>query len=173
MGFPRFGLSSLCATVAVFSLGCAALTRSTALWTSVIFTATAVVFTLATLQALCAGGAVRAFHLGFALCGWLYLLDSFVLSNNLSHPVLLTSIVLDRSVPYVIPNAFTRDQYGQINGVNLVSEASVRNYSLIGHCLWALLSALAGGFVSVYFRERHLRAAEPCTAPDPDRKRNG
>jgi hypothetical protein len=173
MHCSRFGLSSLCATVAVFALGCAALTRPTAIWTSFVFTATSVVLTLAILQAPYSGGAMRAFHLGFALCGWLYLFDSLVLSNTPLHPVLLTAIVLDRSVPYVIPDVFTRDQSGQINGVNLGSRYSITDYSIIGHCLWAMLSALAGGLVTVYFRERHLKSIEPCTAADSARKRNG
>jgi hypothetical protein len=173
MRCSRFGLSSLCAMVGVFALGAAALTRPTAIWTSVIFTATSVILTLAILQARYSGRAMRAFHFGFALCGWLYLMDALVLSNNPSHPVLLTSIVLDRSAPYVIPDAFTRDQSGQINGVDLGSQDSITNYSIIGHCLWATLSALAGGLVTVYFRERHLKSVECCTAPDSARKRTG
>jgi hypothetical protein len=172
MRCSRFGLSSLCATVALFALGCAALTRPTAIWTSFVFTATSVVLTLAILKALYSSDAMRAFHLGFALCGWLYLLDYLVLSNNPSHPVLLTSIVLDRSVPYVIPDVFTRDQNGQVNGVNVGSQYSITNYSIIGHCLWATLSALAGGLVTVNFRERHLKSIEPCTAADSAGKRN-
>src|SRR5947209_15158891 len=151
MHCSRFGLSSLCVTVAILALGCAALTRPTAIWTSFVFTATSVVLTLAILQAPYSGGAMRAFHFGFALCGWLYLFDSLVLSNNPSHPVLLTSIVLDRSVPYVMPNLFTRDQSGQINGVNLDSQYSTTNYSIIGHCLWSTLIALVGGLVTVFF----------------------
>ena len=45
----RFSVSSLCVAIAVLALGCAALTRSTELWASVVFTVTLAVLALATL----------------------------------------------------------------------------------------------------------------------------
>jgi hypothetical protein len=166
MSIPRFSMSSLIVTVAVLALGCAALTRSTPLWASVVFTATVIVFVLATPRTLYSGGAVRAFHLGFALCGWLYLLDSVVMSVsqvhaplNQVHAALLTTVVLDYSLPYVIPAVFTRNRSGQINSVAGDYEVRKSSYYQIGHSLWALVSSLAGGFVSVYFHERHVKSA--------------
>jgi hypothetical protein len=118
------------------------------------------------------GGTVRAFYLGFALCGWLYALDSVVLNTSRAHPALLTSIVLDQSLPYVIPHVFTRDQSGQISGVIDSYEVSTSSYYQIGHSLWALLSALAGGFAAAYFRDRQVKCAETRGAPDRDDREN-
>jgi hypothetical protein len=163
MGTSRASIASLCATVAVFALGCAALPRSTPMWASVIFTATVVIFTLAFLRAINTDGVSRAFHIGLAICGWLYVMDTAFRNhdgsiNNL-HPALLTTVVLDRSLSHIIPDVFTRDQSGQINGVTVEYEIRMHSYYQIGHSLWALLSGLTGGWFAVFFRERHVKSA--------------
>jgi hypothetical protein len=163
MSILRLSVSSLGVTVALLALGCAALTRSTPIWASVVFTATVVVLALAILRAIYSRGASRAFHLGLAVCGWLYLMDTAVRKhdgtiNNL-HPALLTTVVLDRSLSHVIPDVLTWDPSGQIDGVTAEYEVRMQSYYQIGHALWTLLVGLAGGWLAVYFREREVRSA--------------
>jgi hypothetical protein len=109
------------------------------MWASVVFTATVVILTLAILRAINADGASRAFYLGLVICGWLYLIDTafrnYDLSINNLHPTLLTTVLLDRSLSYVILDVFTRDQSRQINGVTVEFEVRMQSYYQIGHSL--------------------------------------
>jgi hypothetical protein len=130
---------------------------------SVVFTATVVVLTLAILKAINTDGASRTFHLGLAICGWLYVMDTAFrnhdgIINNL-HPALLTTVVLDRSLSHIIPDVFTRDQSRQITGVTVEYEVRMQSYYQIGHSLWALLTGVIGGWLAVFFRERHVKSA--------------
>jgi hypothetical protein len=155
MSLRHVSMASLLWAVAVLALGCAALTRASQLWASVVFTTAATVLTLAVLRALYSDGTRRAFHVGFALCGWLYLWYTVVLKLG-DAPPLLTIFAINVSLPYVLPAAFTRDQNGQIIGA---LGDMVIHYRQIGHSLCALLLGLAGGFLAVHLRKRHRSTA--------------
>ena len=89
---------------------------------------------------------------------------------ELSHPRMLTTIILDQGMAYVLPHAFSRDQSGQITGVGPSYFEVRQHYYQIGYTLWALVCALAGGFATVYFRERQVKSAERPGADPPATK---
>jgi hypothetical protein len=69
----RISLASLLGIVAVFGLGLAGLKSSTVLWTTAATTVTLALLLAAVLGAVLLRGPERAFWLGFALFGWVYL----------------------------------------------------------------------------------------------------
>jgi uncharacterized membrane protein YgcG len=70
----RFSLLSLLVLLAAAGWGAAALVNASELWVSLTFSATAGLLALAVLVAVFRRGGARAFAIGFAVCGWLYLL---------------------------------------------------------------------------------------------------
>ena len=91
---------------------------------------------------------MRAFYLGFAVCGSLYLLDFLVRRQYPWHPEWITSLLLEWGQPYFVPDAVVKDGSGRVIGVN---GGILDQYAEIGHSLWALLCGWAAGLASAYF----------------------
>jgi hypothetical protein len=100
----RYSLAALLAAVVVVSVGCAAITHPTPLWSQIVFTATVVVLLAASVAAVVGGP--RPFAAGFAIFGWGYLLLATGPWSATARPHLLTETALARLEPLVIdPNA--------------------------------------------------------------------
>ncbi len=69
----RFNIANLVAVILILGVGCAALREATDLWVSSIFSLTLGVLLLSILLAVHRREKRRAFWLGFALFGWIYL----------------------------------------------------------------------------------------------------
>jgi hypothetical protein len=75
---PRFTIGSLLAFVLLSAVAIGALRESTELWDSGVFSFTLVLLSLSVLLTVHRREGARAFWLGFALCGWVYLAASLV-----------------------------------------------------------------------------------------------
>jgi hypothetical protein len=78
MSHFRFTIANLLGFVLFIAVGFAALRQATALWDSAVFSSTLVVLSLSVLLAVHRAGCRRAYWLGFALFGWIYLGASLI-----------------------------------------------------------------------------------------------
>ena len=151
MKLPRFTLRGLFWLLLVISLGCAALTQVSQVWASVIFSAAVLMLVVATLRGIYSRNEVRAFYVGFAVFGWIYMLDFLVLKSHHWHPEWVTSLALQYAQPYLLPDVMVRDATGRVTEI----QGTLWNQYLdIGHSVFAVLCGLAGGYLSAYFYDR-------------------
>ncbi len=92
MSRPRFSLGTLLLAVLSAGVAFAALKSPSELWASALFTTAVAVLLVATLMAIHRRERGRAYWLGFALCGWVYLILSLVPETT---PRLATTGLLD------------------------------------------------------------------------------
>ncbi|MEX2119245.1 MAG: hypothetical protein WD847_06520 [Pirellulales bacterium] len=97
----KFSLLTLLGAVAIAAVGCAALAHPARGSVMAVFTAAIVLLLSAVLAAIYCKAAVRAFWLGFAICGWSYLLLVWVclereLTPDPSGRMLATAWILDK-----------------------------------------------------------------------------
>lgn len=92
----RFSILSLMGLVGVIALGIAALRSPTPLWANGLFTLALMVSMAAVIYAIYGKGRRRAFAVGFASCGWVYLVLAFAPGCD-EHiaPHLMTTAILD------------------------------------------------------------------------------
>jgi hypothetical protein len=74
MRLPQFSLKTLAGMVAFAAVACCSLIYASQAWSAVLYTAAIVLLAFATLAAAYHRQRVRAFWLGCAVCGWLYVL---------------------------------------------------------------------------------------------------
>jgi hypothetical protein len=104
MSRPRFSIASLLAWVALLGLGIAALRSGSPLWANAWFSLAIGALTVAILAAVYRRGSRRAYWVGFASCGWVYMLLALGPWNeSLVGPYLVTTAVLDLLYPHVVP----------------------------------------------------------------------
>jgi hypothetical protein len=200
----RYSLAALLIAIVVVSVGCAAITHPTPLWSQIVFTAAVVLLLTASLAAVIGGP--RPFAAGFAIFGWGYLLLTSGPWSLTVRPHLLTETVLARLEPLVVdPNVvYPMGGLGGPTGgwggsawttgntllipsspyYNAISSYTALPYAYvggegnpwlrqIGHTLWAILLAAAGGGVARFLAARKQALPEPgrlsSSAPDqPD-----
>jgi hypothetical protein len=90
----RFSIASLLLLILVLGVGFAALRESNDLWQSGLFTALLAILLLASLLAVHRRESERAYWLGFALCGWIYLGLTLV-------PSLETRLITNKALTYL------------------------------------------------------------------------
>ncbi len=178
----RFHLGTLVILVLLLGVGFAALRESTDLWGSSIFSIAAGMLLISILLAIHRLGSSKAFWLGFALFGWIYLALTLVPSIESR---LITTKVLDYFDSEVMPRPldiiptlpevirFANDNRLDINRPDIVTLAKVKllggssgtsaNFVRIGHSLLALVAAFLGGLLS-----RHLHAKRSGAAVQSD-----
>jgi hypothetical protein len=77
MRLPQFSLKTLGGIVALAAIGCCSLVYASSTWSAAIYTAAIIFLAMATLAAIYSRQQARAYWVGCALCGWLYLLLIF------------------------------------------------------------------------------------------------
>jgi hypothetical protein len=192
----RYSLAGLLIAIVVVSVGCAAITHPTPLWSQIVFTAVVVMLLAATTAAIVGGP--RPFAAGFAVFGWGYLLLASGPWSVTVRPHLLTETALARLEPLVVdPGAvymtgaglggpmsgFGGGWGGVLTGGSTVWLTPTQPYNSvayfppnpygypvsegnpwlrqIGHTLWAILFAAAGGALARFAAARKKLLAAP------------
>ncbi len=107
----RFSVASLLGIIFVFGVGFAALRQSSELWESGVFTLTISVLLISILLGIHRAGKRRAFWLGFALFGWIYLALALIPSTESRLMTTKAFVFLDSNVPgRVTPCHFCHQQ---------------------------------------------------------------
>jgi hypothetical protein len=169
MRLPRFSIASILVLVLFVAIGFAALREATDAWDSGMLAATLLALLVAVLLAVHRRDERRAFWMGFALSGWLYLVVSLVPSIESRLPttrglVYLGSRVQSPQANVAVGSAWSRPRMVRAigfapDGTMLApgGPGSVRIWNTtgasetfvrIGHSLVALLLAFAGGHLS-------------------------
>jgi hypothetical protein len=150
----RLSIAGLMSIVLATALGFAALRNGSAASAGGLFLATQATLALASVGALCRRGEKRAWWIGFALFGWIYLVCSFAPHDR--WPKMPTQLVLD-------------EIYARIHGVPVWFSPNAAAFEglafPIWHCLWTLLAAAFGGFIArTLFGALEARQKEPAVA---------
>jgi hypothetical protein len=100
----RVSIAGILVWVALLGVGFAALRNPSLLWSNALFSVALGTLTLAVLAAVYRRGRSRAYWVGFATCGWVYLLLALGPANeSLVSPYLVTTAILDVLFEQVIP----------------------------------------------------------------------
>jgi hypothetical protein len=191
----RFSLTTLLLLMLFACVGCAALVHATELWRQTIVTVTVVILLFAMLTAASRSGASQRFPLGFALAGWIYVLLVFVAAHDLRQDLLteraltwLFAAVHDEvaSEKLWLSNSLALSMQGRVltassnprdirlwdlnTGRQVKSRfgpgvVNYEDFADIGHCLWAVMIACAGGVVARILAAHPSRSA-PSTGRD-------
>jgi hypothetical protein len=150
----RFHLGTLVILVLLLGVGFAALRESNAIWDSSIFSITLGVLLISILLAIHRTEKGRAFWIGFALFGWIYLglsLVSSIESRLITTKALayLDSKVPDRAI--VIGGRVWDSWSSQL--------AQHENFVRIGHSLLSLIAGILGGLLSRRLYARKWQSA--------------
>jgi hypothetical protein len=150
----RFNIASLLVIIFIHGVGLAALRESSDLWDSGIFTVTIGVLLISILLAVHRIESRRAFWIGFALFGSIYLGLSMV-------PAIESRLMTTKALAYLDSEAADRKvvttalpwtwavQTGEFSGTVLGGwSGTTENFVRIGHSLLALLAAWIGGHLS-------------------------
>jgi hypothetical protein len=99
---PRFSIAALMGFVFVFGVGLAACRYPNKLWASLFYSITIGAMVIGSLGAVFHRGLPQKFWMGYAMCGWLYLLMNFGpwFESEVS-PYLFTTAILDLIYPRV------------------------------------------------------------------------
>jgi hypothetical protein len=193
----RFHLGTLVIVILVFGLGFAALRESSELWESGVFTLTLTALMMSILLAIHGTESRRAFWIGFALFGWIYLGLSLVPSIESRLITTKALAYLDSKLPgrpILLLSSGSGTGNNRVSNVTLsvsgiqaatAGQRQVRlwdaatgkllsgwsgttyNFIRIGHSLFALLIGRFGGQLSRRLC-RASRALEPSTAVDAE-----
>ena len=177
----RFHLGTLVIVVLAFGVGFAGLREASVLWESGIFTATPGVLLTSILLAVHRKESRRAFWIGFALFGWIYLglallppIESRLITTKALHYLNSKMPVDTAVVPTQVWGNVTGNQnehtipapiLGIVKKVNHQAMLSwlggggsgkTENFVRIGHSFMALLLAWFGGQLSRYFYTKNI-----------------
>jgi hypothetical protein len=163
----RFNIASLLGVIFIFGVGIAALRESTDLWESGIFTLTLAALLISILLVVRRTEKRRAFWMGFAVFGWIYLALALMPSTESRLITTRALAYLDSKVPGrpldILPTLpelirFANVNRLDINRPDIVTLAKVdllggwsgttENFMRIGHSLLALLAGWVGGQLS-------------------------
>ena len=138
----RFSIGGLMAVIVLIAIGSAGLAHPTGAWAGTISLLTGAMICLAVVGAICRTGAERVWWVGFAAFGWFFRRP---FGGYYQYPTHALLRMLARLMGIPIP---VNENFGDID------EPS-RAFFQIGHCLWALVAAVSGGFLaSVLFTAR-------------------
>jgi hypothetical protein len=173
----RFSLASLFGVVVIAGVGCAALSYANDLWRQIVVTLAVMLLLFSTLAAVLWQRHSRAFAMGFAVSGWLYLLLAFSPTLALRDDLLTDNAVAclyekihEEEVgqyyrpdstfgPYgrtIASGTFQRIRIWDISGAS--SSSNFLDFADIGHVLWALIVGGVGGLTASFLWTRQQRA---------------
>jgi hypothetical protein len=163
----RFNIASLLGVIWVLGVGFAALRESSDLWESGIFSVTLGMLSISILLAVYRTEQTRAFWIGFAVFGWIYLALALMPSTESGLITTRALTYVDSKVPgrpldilLTLPELirFANVNRLDINTPDIVTLAKVEllvgwsgtteNFVRIGHSLLALLASWVGGQLS-------------------------
>ena len=140
----RFSLKAMLSAVPVVAVTCAALFRPKEVWEIVISAVALACLIFAPLAAVYGRNAGRAFWLGFAVAGWVYIGLDRVRPGALPTS-LLTARLKDLVIgPPILPSAEQE----------IAIDRALIHFSETAYWLWCLILGLAGALVA---RQLHLR----------------
>jgi hypothetical protein len=157
MAGPRFTIASLLGIVAVLAIGMAGLAIATTFWTSAASTVTLAFLLGSVLGAVFLAGPEKAFCLGFALFGGVYLalVDWDWLGGQFGHDL---TVGLSEVAASLFPDQPVAAAPGIVVNVpvEILRAKQIRtgNFVQIGRCALSLTFAALGGFVA---RSLHAR----------------
>jgi len=143
------------ALVAVAALGCAAMRSGSWLWASVTFTMTLGFLGLAIVGAIYHRGERRAFWLGFATFGWIYLYMAFSTSTR----IVENQLISKQAAAYLRNLVQPETNAGLSLDVG-GSRLGVFSFTQIVHSLFIMAFALVGGVLASWV----YRASEKCAS---------
>ena len=133
----RFSIAGLMGAVLFVAIGFAALRSASEAWSGALFLATRGVIGLALVGAICRRGPQRAWWLGFAVFGWIYMGSSF--EPFYYWPKIPTQTLLEQ---------LGARMFGTGKNMTLYSSGHDGRFLAIGHCLCTFLAAIFGAFLS-------------------------
>ncbi len=160
----KFSLASLLFLVLIAALGCAALVNANDTWRQSMVTLVLSVLLIATLAA--AVNRSRAFALGFAVAGWIYLLLVFIPVVDLRDDLLTDKGVrwLYTAIHDEVAHESNQWSVTSIPDGRTLATAFIKpktqtvqfkNFADIGHALWGLLVACLGGAVAGFLARKN------------------
>jgi hypothetical protein len=196
----RFNIASLLIVIFILAVGFAALRESTELWESGLFSLTLVVLLVSILLAILRAEERRAFWLGFAVFGWIYLGLSLVPSIESRLMTTKALTYLDSKLPGS-PVVITGQSWGDVQNsqkdqtIAVPSQSylirnehltayykrllkggsgTTENFVKIGNSLLTLFMAWFGGQLSRYvYRKNRQGTSGPVPAPVPISNQSG
>ena len=160
---PRFSIRQLLITTAVAAVGCFALLNASQIWAATLLSGVGVILAASILLAVFRDGERRAYWIGFATFGWLYLLLCFGgIFRDVASPfgwrenlaAQLTGVVYDQLYGSVPPRPIpVNDPFAPADPFAEPQATMQRPLSpnaaifvLTAHALWTLLLAVSGGW---------------------------
>jgi hypothetical protein len=181
-----FSIRGLMTVIAIIGLALVSLRTPSRIWANAWYTLAMGGVTLAIPAAVASHDERRAFWIGFAVCGGVYFLFALApgVDQQASHQ-LLTTAMLDIASPHLVDNSYLLNSYKLAAGApvslvppspwqvwNLPDFRTAENsqwrigyvnlhspflYLRIGHAVFCLLFAYAGGELARYLRLRNSR----------------
>ncbi len=159
----RFSIGGLMLIVLAAAVGLAALKNASRIWAGAMLLLTCGILALGVVGALCRQGAERVWWLGFSIFGWGYLALWWYLPENAAFTMPTTTVLEILAPTLGAPSGM--GPMGGMGGARLRSVTPAGgfggggggggsldpSYAQAGHCLFALLAALVGGALSVWF----------------------
>jgi hypothetical protein len=173
----RFSIRSLMAFVLVSAVVLTALRNADDAWAGGMILGTPLLLGVALIAALCGRERSRAGRLGFAILGGGYLALAFLglserdlaklpttrlliyVHQQVSPPLFVFQGASGPPVPLVV---VTTSHWSHL----LPGAANLEAFSVVGHCLFALLVGLLGATVAVWFSARRERAEIAAERPN-------
>ncbi len=153
----RFSIGGLMVIVLAAAIGLAALKNVSRTWAGAMLLLTCGILALGVVGAICRRGAERVWWLGFSIFGWGYMAlwwcsakhPTFVLPTTRLQEVIAPWLGVPAGMGGMGGGMMSMPVFGGFGGGPAAGLDS--SYLQIGHCLFALLAALLGGLLSIYF----------------------
>jgi hypothetical protein len=148
----KYSIATLFVAISLVGVACAALVNASELWLRFTTTVVAVVLAMAVLVVVVGQGEIRTFATGVVIFGAAYYVFEEV------DALLTESALAEIYTLYTGNDTDVKDPFGASD------EFSWYLFRKIGHNLWALAFAFAGGVLALLIRRRNHRLEATATA---------
>ena len=142
----QFSIKALLGLAVFVALACAALLSASEWWAGATFTLTLAVLLVAVLASIFRRGSTRAFWIGFAVVGWVYL--SLWPAMRFSSRLLVWG-----DLPLLTTN-LSELAYSELHPTGWEDACGINEHQcrfvVVAHCLWTWLFAMFGGLLACY-----------------------